>query len=399
MALKKIQYDVRLLSTEKTLQGKAPIVYTNDLNSAEFVFNILDRTAEQLVGATATTMLYMRDGSFFQNSNVNLNSNTFTYLLKENEGNHSGLAKIQLVVKIGTAEYASQLYSFEVVNGLETKVAAEVIIQDWTTLLREARAYIAQFLVDEEGRQATFVANEQDRQLAFEAAEALRQQKETERQGAEAVRRQQFDDAQTARTNIFTQSETYRTTAFGEAEALRQAGYDADHATAVADHAMVQGFDTRLTAEETATANNKISAVKGKTFADVNARFEELETQSIALDAKKANKSQEAWITPTLINGWYAIRTGEPPQYMKDEFGFVHVRGIVSKGESSTINVPFVFAKGYRPNVQTSATLVPIGKFNPTAKAASVFTSGNFDIAGAGTGEWFVINTTFRVEV
>ena len=109
MALKKIQYDVRLLSTEKTLQGKAPIVYTNDLNSAEFVFNILDMTAEQLIGATATTLLYMRDGSFFQNSDVNLDGNTFTYLLKENEGNHGGLAQIQLVVKIGTIEYPGKL--------------------------------------------------------------------------------------------------------------------------------------------------------------------------------------------------------------------------------------------------------------------------------------------------
>ena len=76
MALKKIQYDVRLLSTEKTLQGKVPIVYTNDLNSAEFVFNILDMTPEQLAGATATTLLYMHDGSFFQNSDVNLDGNT-----------------------------------------------------------------------------------------------------------------------------------------------------------------------------------------------------------------------------------------------------------------------------------------------------------------------------------
>ncbi len=322
MALKKIQYDVRLLSTDTTLQGKPPIVYTNDLNSAEFVFNILDMTPDQLAGATATTLLYMRDGSFFQNSDVNLNGNTFTYLLKENEGNHAGLAQIQLVVKIGTTEYASQLYSFEVVTGLETKVAVEVMIQDWTTLTRDARAYIDQFVADE------------------------------------AVRQQQFDDAQTARTNIFTQ-----------AEALRRAGYDADHGraetdhttavadhttavadhtTAVADHAMVQGFDTRLTAEETATANNKISAVKGKTFADVNARFEELETQSIALDAKKANKSQEAWITPTLINGWI---TGDnalfaPIQYKKDNFGCVHLRGGIYNGVNRNI---CTLPVGYRP--------------------------------------------------
>ena len=202
MVLKKIQYDVRLLSTEKMLQANMPIVYTNDFNSVEFVFNILDMTPEQLTGATATTLLYMRDGSFFQNSDVDLDGTTFTYSLKENEGNHAGLAKIQLVVKIGTAEYASQLYSFEVVTGLETKVAVEVIIQDWTTLLRESRAYIAQFLVDEEGRQATFVANEQDRQLAFEASEALRQQKETERKEAESGRietEQSRVDAETAR--------------------------------------------------------------------------------------------------------------------------------------------------------------------------------------------------------
>lgn len=100
MALKKIQYDVNILSTETALQAKVPAVYTNDLNSVEFVFNIEDMTAEQLAGATATTLLYMRDGSFFQNSDVNLNGNTFTYLLKENEGNHAGLAKIQLVVNI-----------------------------------------------------------------------------------------------------------------------------------------------------------------------------------------------------------------------------------------------------------------------------------------------------------
>ena len=352
MALKKIQYDVRLLSTEKALQGKVPVVYTNDLNSAEFVFNILYMTAEQLAGATATTLLYMRDGSFFQNSDVNLDGTTFTYLLKENEGNHIGLAKIQLVVKIGTAEYATQLYSFEVVSGLETKAAVEVevMIQDWTTLTRDAQAYIEQFILDE------------------------------------ATRQQQFDDAQTARTNIFTQSETDRATAFEvaealrqqkeaerqeaesgriEAEVLRQAGYDADHGraetdhtqaetdhtTAVADHAMVQGFDTRLTDEETATANNKISAVKGKTFADVNARFEELETQSIAFSSSKANKVQEAWITPTLINGWKTY-VDSPVQYRKDEFGVVHFRGRLDPSTKTSWEFCSLPA-GYRPTANT----------------------------------------------
>lgn len=44
-----------------------------------------------------------------------------------------------------------------------------------------------------------------------------------------------------------------------------------------ADKTTTDGINTRLTAEETATANNKISAVKGKTFADVDSRIEDVE--------------------------------------------------------------------------------------------------------------------------
>ena len=267
MALKKIQYDVRLLSTETALQAKVPAVYTNDLNSVEFFFNILDMTAEQLAGATATTLLYMRDGSFFQNSDVNLNGNTFTYLLKENEGNHSGLAKIQLVVKIGTTEYASQLYNFGVVSGLETKVAVEVMIQDWTTLTRDARAYIDQFVADEATRQQQFddaqtdranifTQSETDRATAFEAAEALRQQKETERQGAEAVRQQQFETAEANRATFFETAETNRTTAetnrvsAEQSRVTAEAGrVDTETSRASAESARVTAEQARVTAE------------------------------------------------------------------------------------------------------------------------------------------------------
>lgn len=299
MALKKIQYDVRLLSTEKTLQGKTPIVYTNDLNSAEFVFNILDTTAEQLAGATATTLIYMRDGSFFQNSDVNLDGNTFTYLLKENEGNHNGFAKIQLVVKIGTAEYASQLYNFEVVSGLETKVATEVMIHDWTTLTRDARAYIDQFVADEAVRQATFVANEQDRQLAFEAAEALRKQKETERQEAESGR-------------IETE----------------QSRADAETARKLAEETREGNEQTRQ-AQET----ERVSL-----FADMQT----------ALNLK-ANKSQEAWITPTLLNGVTNYASGlAPVRYHKNEFNTVCLDGISTSVPTGT--TIFTLPVGYRPS-------------------------------------------------
>ena len=63
---------------------------------------------------------------------------------------------------------------------------------------------------------------------------------------------------------------------------------------------------------------------------------------------EKANKIQEYWITPTLLNGW--ITGGNvffaPIQYKKDEFGFVHLRGGIHNGVDRHIcTLPI----GYRP--------------------------------------------------
>ena len=62
----------------------------------------------------------------------------------------------------------------------------------------------------------------------------------------------------------------------------------------------------------------------------------------------KANKVQEAWITPTLINGWVAFGGAEDgPTYYKDDFGNVKLRGVVKSG---TLSVSmFKLPIGYRP--------------------------------------------------
>ena len=323
-----IPYTVKLRSVvpEKTF-SKPPVVYTNDLRSAEFQFKITDMDASELLTATAKTMLYMRDGSFFQNLSTDVSrvGNVFSYLLKENEGNHAGIAKIQLVVYFNEGlaneqNFPTQLYEFEIINGLETKVAQEVMIYDWTTLTRDARAYID-----------TFVANETTRQQQFS--------------DAQAQRTTDFGAAQTTRAETFAASEQSRTDAFVLAETARAEGYTADHgraetdhttaaadhttagtdhttaaadhtlaasdhATAAADHTIVQGYNTRLTAEETATANNKISAVKGKTFADVDARLEELETQAITVDARTEFEAKNEVMNGDFSNGTTGWNSG-----------------------------------------------------------------------------------------
>ena len=120
---------------------------------------------------------------------------------------------------------------------------------------------------------------------------------------------------------------------------------------------------------------DKVTALEGKADADTKytagnglilsgtkfsiddtmlATKEELETQSIALDAKKANNVQEAWISPTLLNGWITGDTAffAPIQYKKDNFGFVHLRGGIANGVNKDI---CTLPVGYRPE-----GLVPI---------------------------------------
>lgn len=65
--------------------------------------------------------------------------------------------------------------------------------------------------------------------------------------------------------------------------------------------------------------------------------------------AQKANTTQEAWITPTLLNGWvdFDIANYASCQYMKDTLGFVHLKGMVKSGTNAT-NL-FTLPPGYRP--------------------------------------------------
>lgn len=70
--------------------------------------------------------------------------------------------------------------------------------------------------------------------------------------------------------------------------------------------------------------------------------------------ALKANIAQEAWITPTLLNGWVAA-SGQSVQYRKDNFGRVWLRGRVSTG--TVLNTIFQVPVGYRPIQNASFAL------------------------------------------
>ena len=173
MANKILPFDVALKEINPIRSFDCPKAYTNDLNSVEFQFTLTDMSEAELVGATANVVLYMRDKSFFQNTSatgVTLAGNVVKYVMKENEGNHAGIAQVQVeIVYADPAKVlSSKKYNFEIVNGLEMEVAVEVIIEDWSSLVAGAEEYIA----------------------AAEAAEAIRLQSEIDRVAAEAIRLQ-----------------------------------------------------------------------------------------------------------------------------------------------------------------------------------------------------------------
>lgn len=385
-----IPYEVQLRSTKIKRNITRPVVYTNDLRSAEFQFKITDMDASELLTATAKTMLYMRDGSFFQNPSTDVSrvGNVFSYLLKENEGNHAGIAKIQLVVYFNEGlaneqNFPTQLYEFEIINGLETKVAQEVMIYDWTTLTREARAYIDEFAANEILREAEFDNNEFDRNTAFVASQDARTLAFGTQQ---ADRVTAFTAAQNARTTIFNNAQDARALTFSESESGRTTAetgrVTAEDGRVIAENNRVTKEGQRLTAENNRVTaeGNRVTAENERVTAETNraAALQELvahkastnnphgvtKTQvglgnvdntsdvnkpvSTAVQTAlnlKANKVQEAWITPTLIGGW--ITDSFAPQYMKDEMGFVHFRGMMKGGTMTS--TAFVLPLGYRP--------------------------------------------------
>lgn len=188
MPKKQFIYDINILSTEDYNQYEGiPVAYTNDRKSAEFVFNILDL---DLTNATAEVILYMRDGSFFQNKKedgVAVEGSSVTYTMKENEGNHSGVSKAQVVIFLNDSDYSSPKVKFKIENGLEQEVAVEAMIQDWNTIKKDAREF-AEKAKAAEGLRVQAEKSRKEAETSRVNAESARVTAETSRVDAEASR-------------------------------------------------------------------------------------------------------------------------------------------------------------------------------------------------------------------
>jgi hypothetical protein len=91
----------------------------------------------------------------------------------------------------------------------------------------------------------------------------------------------------------------------------------------------------------------------------------------------KASKVQEAWIEPTLLNGYVNNAGGYAnAAYFKDEFGFVHLRGRVKDGTTTNGTILFNLPVGYRPLESTMKNIVS----NNSHGAAVIRSTGNIEL-------------------
>ena len=147
MIKKTINFDIYIKTSEQTLTHSYTAkqkVMSNDKDSTQITFKLLDVAPEELSGSSASILLYMQDGSFFQSSDVTIDRNSVIYTMKEEETKHSGNTNVQIVLKKGTVQTASLIYNFEIEEGLEKYPITEVMIQDWTTLTEKAKAFVEQ---------------------------------------------------------------------------------------------------------------------------------------------------------------------------------------------------------------------------------------------------------------
>ena len=202
-------------------------------------------------------------------------------------------------------------------------------------------------------------------ELAVEQAEALRVQAEIDR-------------------------ETNTGTAIQNAETATQNASDA----AILANEKAGLADTAAGLANTATSNADTAATNADTkagLADTAATNANNVANGYAAElALKANKVQEEWITPTLLNGW-VNDANLKIQYYKDNFGIVRMRGTASGGTfASTV---FTFPVGYRPMKSYSANT-----------SSGLGSNGHINILSSGV-VWFragatnnVDNITFKAE-
>lgn len=379
---KRKTYEISVIDKtySKTISDETKF-YTSD-TALELGFEL--KETEYTFDSAEIVLLNVDDRSLVTRPVSKVN-NDFVYEIDDDIINHYGEWRGQVRFEQTGEIYVSSPVKFRIENDLSNERPPQLSdVQSWVSLKRYADDLIdelkqavlsiegiedtfntnelvrqSQFASAEQSRQMTFEMNESERNETFEVNETARQAQESERVGAESQRQTTFTTNEANRTETFNTNEATRQ----ENETTRQ-----------------QAEAQRATAE-----SSRVSAEEQRKIDHAN-RSAEL--------AGKANKKQEDWITPDLLNGWQQWNSDNYyPEigFKKDDMKIVSIKGMLTNTSNDTI---FVLPVGYRPS---RILRIPVMSQNAIAQ---------IEIAGNGTvrllgsfGSWVNFGgTSFRAE-
>ena len=143
--MKEIRFKTNLYGTQPEISKLAyqvamqyqDYVYTNDKETVQIVFELMDVEPGDLFGHTAMMYLYMEDGSLFQKPAV-IDGNEVQYILTGTEGDHPGdnKAQAQVIAADGETMHATTIEPFIVNIGLDRVIAPpEVYYESFEALI------------------------------------------------------------------------------------------------------------------------------------------------------------------------------------------------------------------------------------------------------------------------
>ena len=101
-------------------------------------------------------------------------------------------------------------------------------------------------------------------------------------------------------------------------------------------------------------------------------------------------ETEHKWITPSYSNSWVDFGTDvannwDGARYFKDEYGYVHLRGLVKNGSSATATI-FTLPEGYRPD-HGRHEMFPV-MANSALCRMDVLSTGQVQAATGGSTTW-----------
>lgn len=360
--------------------------YTSD-TSLELVFKL--KETEYTFESAEIVLLNENDKSLITRRAVKSDEG-FVYEFEKDIIAHYGEWKVQLMLIENGDAHVSSPIKFRIENDLySTKPQALADVVSWVNLKLYAEKLVGEFKqvvdaaiaknveientfkVNEQSRQTRFETAESERNQTFESNELTRQTQELEREKAEATRQTVFDNNEAGRFETFNTNEAVRQaneTTRQQAESQRQSTFETNESERQVT------FETAEQSRQSAESI-RVSAEAQRKIDHAN-RSAEL--------AGKADKKQEDWITPTLLNGWTNRITSTPVRFRKNELGRVEIEGAIKGG---TLGVPaFVLPQGYRSSIYYPKTF---GALNYGGLLAEVVISGsNFTIVKSSSTVW-----------